>query len=63
MWLKDLLPRRLPNARIMVFNYQCEASLDGTFLSTNGLHESGRALLKELTSQIEIKVIFDSLEN
>lgn len=45
MWLKDLLPKHMPNARIMTFSYNSDSSGEHNLLSTQGLAHAAAKLL------------------
>jgi protein SERAC1 len=47
MWLKDLLPDRIPEARIMTFGFDFSSSLEEA-LSTRSIRENAKALLEAL---------------
>lgn len=44
-WLKTLLPKDFPTARIMTFSYDADWIVEGTDTTT---HESGRQLLRDI---------------
>ncbi|CZR62802.1 uncharacterized protein PAC_12699 [Phialocephala subalpina] len=50
LWLKDLLPHRIPNARVMTFSYM--ATIIGN-ASVGGIRDNARALLGLLTDERE----------
>ena len=45
-WLKDFLPKKVPNARIYTFGY--DARTHGTSLSANYLFDHATALISDL---------------
>ena len=45
MWLQDLLPKHMPNARIMTFRYNSDSAGERNLLSTQGLIEAAAGLL------------------
>lgn len=53
MWLRDLLPERFPEARIMTFEYNAKAV---TSASPHGIAENGGALIQALRNKREENV-------
>ena len=51
MWLEDLLPKHLPNARIMIFGYNSESTGENALLSSKGLAYSAGKLLEALNEK------------
>ena len=48
MWLQDLLPKHMPNARIMTFRYNSDSTGENNLLSPQGLAEAAADLLSRL---------------
>jgi hypothetical protein len=48
MWLKDMLPTRIANARVMTFGYDSYSTEYGGVTSTAGLRHTATQLLEEL---------------
>ena len=51
MWLEDLLPEYIPNARIMLFGYNCLSTGEKSFISTKGLAGAAGELLDALAEK------------
>ena len=51
MWLQDLLPKHMPNARIMVFYYNSGSAGEDALLSTQGLTYAATKLLEALVEE------------
>ena len=50
MWLEELLPQRIPSARVMLFAYESHSTGDKNLLSAEGLNYAAEALLATLIS-------------
>lgn len=50
MWLQDLLPKQMPNARIMTFGYDGDIAGESALLSAHGLSNAAAMLLTCLAS-------------
>ena len=58
VWLRDLLPRHIPAARVMLYSYNCGTNDTTTLLSAQGLEDSAEDLLDRLSkSRQNTKVI------
>ena len=51
MWLEELLPQEMPNARVMLFAYNCRVTGEKSLLSAKGLTHAAEALLAALNSK------------
>ena len=51
MWLQDLLPKHMPNARIMTFGYDGDSDGENALLSTKGPDYAAVKLLEGLTEK------------
>jgi hypothetical protein len=58
MWLKDLLPQKLPNARVMTFCYKATV-LGNTSIA--GVRDNARMLLERLLDEREDNVRYSKL--
>ena len=50
MWLEELLPPNMPNARIMLFGYNCHSNGEDSLLSAAGLTHAAETLVTALDS-------------
>ena len=51
MWLQELLPKHMPNARIMIYGYNSDSDGENALLSTKGLDYAAVKLLEGLTEK------------
>ena len=51
MWLQDLLPKHMPNARIMTYGYNSDSDGENALLSTKGLNYAAAKLLEGLAEK------------
>ena len=51
MWLQDLLPKHMPNARIMTYGYNSDSDGENALLSTKGLDYAAAKLLESLAEK------------
>ena len=57
IWLQDLLPKDLPNARVLTFGYNSNMFQDA---SVSSIRDFAKALLNDLESYRNEEVYFDS---
>ena len=48
LWLRDLLPHQLPNARVLTFGYDADTLKVSTGVSQLGLNDHAASLVAEL---------------
>lgn len=60
LWLKDLLPKRLPAARIITYGYDTRTYSGQSELSTQTLTGHGQEFLRDLCSFREVTEVCDS---
>ena len=55
LWPKDLLPKRIPNARIYTFGYNADGRkfMSSPPASLNSIHQYGHSLLNELSNLLD----------
>ena len=51
MWLQDLLPKHIPNARIMTYDYNSDSDGENALLSAKGLDYAAVKLLEDLAEK------------
>ena len=51
MWLQDLLPKHMPNARIMTYGYNSDSDGENALLSAKGLEYAAAKLLEGLAEK------------
>ena len=51
MWLQDLLPKHMPNARIMTYDYNSDSNGENALLSAKGLDYAAVKLLEGLAKK------------
>lgn len=62
MWLKDMLPGRMPNSRIMTFGYGSDVS-SGCVISASYIRDTAMELLKALQEKRDTDVGFQITKN
>jgi hypothetical protein len=57
-WLRDLLPYKVPRARIMMFGYQADVKAN---MSCAGIHENAMSLLSYLVNERQTDEVSEQL--
>ena len=61
MWLQDLLPKHMPNARIMTYDYNSDSDGENALLSTQGLDYAAANLLEGLAEMRLVRQVIATL--